>query len=157
MGPGTPDRPARATRLTFAYDASGIRLIDRQPISRPAPPADEAPAQLTASDIVAELRTAADAATYRRVLPQAIRRDVEVFDPALPGGVRRDPSPPAAGVFTVIVPEDPAADEVVLLGREEPADVPGMADEAGARPVEVGRFRLREGGQAPPEGTGGNV
>lgn len=144
--------PPRAIRLTFSYGPEGIRLIDSQTIDKRVPASDELPPELDATTVAAEARTADEAPTFRTVIPQAIRRDVEVFDPDLPGGVRRDPSPPARGVFTVLIPETDAADHVVLLARPPAAelqrDEPGeegrpARDEQGARPVEVARFSIR--------------
>lgn len=139
-----------AVRLTFAYDASGIRLIDRTEVHKPAGPADEAPAPGAAASVRAELRTAADRTVFRRELPpEALPTDAEVFDPAAEGGVRRDPTPLPSGVFTVVVPVDDDAEEVVLvadrgLAPDLPAGPsrPGAASAAG--PSELGRFPLRE-------------
>lgn len=143
--------PPRAIRLTFSFGPDGIQLIDTQTIEKRVPPSDPLPAELDAMTVAAEVRSADEAPTFRAVVPQAIPRDVEVFDPDLPGGVRRDPSPPAQGVFTVLIPESDAADHVVLLGRPPAADVQRdqpdqeapVRDEQGARPVEVARFQIR--------------
>ena len=89
--------------------------------------------------MAAELRSATGAPSYRVLVPHAIPADVEVFNPD--GTSHRDPTPPAQGVFTVLVPVDPDADEVVLLTRErQPTD---QSAQAGGRPVEYGRFPLR--------------
>ncbi len=143
-------QPPRAVRLTFSYDADGIQLVSRQAVTMRVPPGDDPTAPVPATGFAAELRTPADDTTFRRVLHDAIPRDVEVFDPDLQRGMARAPVTRPSGVFTVLVPDDGRADEVVLLaGREDvpPSfDVPPEAD-VGPGPVEVGRFRLREGGQ----------
>lgn len=149
MAPSSPEPPRpRAVRLTFSYGPEGVHLIDRQTIEKRVAAGDDLPPELDATTVAAELRSSDETATFRRVVPQAIRRDVEVFDPDLPGGVRRDPSPPGRGVFTVLVPEAAAADHVVLLARPSADDLAeslgGRAmDEQGARPVEIGRFPMR--------------
>jgi hypothetical protein len=142
--------PPRAIRLTFSFGPDGIQLIDSQTIEKRVPASDPLPAEFDATTVAAEARTADEAPTFRAVIPQAIPRDVEVFDPDLPGGVRRDPSPPASGVFTVLIPEHDGAEHVVLLARPRAADVQRdqpdqegpVRDEQGARPVEVARFEL---------------
>lgn len=142
--------PPRATRLTFSFGPDGIQLIDSQTIEKRVPASEPLPAELDATTVAAEARTADEALTFRAVIPQAIPRDVEVFDPDLEGGVRRDPSPPARGVFTVLIPESDAVEHVVLLARPRAADIPPdqpdqerpMRDEQGARPVEVARFQI---------------
>jgi hypothetical protein len=132
-------RPPGAVRLTFSFGPEGVRLLDRQAIDKRLPPADDLPAELDATSVAAEVRSAAGAPSYRVVVPQAIPRDVEVFDPD--GTSHRDPTPPARGVFTVLVPADPDAVEVVLLtGEREPTQ---KSAQAGGRPVEYGRFSLR--------------
>ena len=139
--PGPDDASPRAVRLTFSFGPGGIQLVDRTPVAKRLPPADALPAALDATTIAAEVRGASDEPVFRRVMPRAIPQDVEVFDPDIPGGVRRDPSPPGSGVFTVLVPDDPAAGDVVLLGRPE-RDVPGAGGET-APAVEIARFPLR--------------
>ena len=134
-------RPSRAVRLTFSFGPEGVRLIDRQVIEKRVPPADAFPAELDATTLAAEVRSARGGPNFVRVIPQAIPVDVEVFDPS--GEVHRDPSPPERGVFTVIVPDDPDAVEIVLLAREPDRGPTRRTAQEGGRPVEYGRFSLR--------------
>lgn len=140
-----PDRPSRAVRLTFSFGPDGVQLIDRQVIDKRLPPADPLPAELDATTIAAEVRSAAGALSFRRVIPQAIPVDVEVFGPG--GEVHREPSPPERGVFSVIVPDDPDAEDIVLLAREPDRGSIKRAAQEGGRPVEYGRFSLRTDGK----------
>lgn len=135
------DRPSRAVRLTFSFGPDGVRLIDRQVIQKRVPPTDDQPPMLDARTVTAEVRTAADAPVYRRVLPHALPVDVEVFDSD--GTAHRDPTPPERGVFTVVVPDDPDATDVVLLRREPDRGLVLDTPQEGGRPVEYGRFPLR--------------
>ena len=149
MAPSTGDA-RRAVRLTFAYEPSGMRLIDRTALGKPAGPGDDPGAPWPDQAIGAELRTADQRATFRRLLPAgAIPADVEVFDPAIPGGVRRQPAPPPSGVFTVVVPDDGDATEVVLMAGPAAATTripPGGPATAGlaSGPAVLGRFPFRE-------------
>lgn len=148
-----------AIRLTFAYDESGVRVIDRTPVDKPVPPSVDSPPAARAADappplprdaVVTELRSQDDATTYRQVVTGAIPRDVEVFDPDLERGVRRHAVPLRAGVFTVIVPDDERAESVVLLGRatgtgaRRAGVAPPPGEVAGPAIVELGRFSVRE-------------
>lgn len=140
-------------RLTFAFDEDGIRLVDRTPVEKRIPPSDDVVDDPPPSALAAELRTAQDAATFRRVLHDAIPQDVEVFDPV--EGVSRRPVAPASGSFTVLVPDDADAEDVVLVaGADAMPEQPGIdsresfrAAPPGARvPHVLGRFSLRGGG-----------
>ncbi|WP_432513056.1 hypothetical protein [Kineococcus sp. SYSU DK001] len=146
----SPNRePVRAVRLTFAYDSSGIRLIDRTPVDKRVPPGEDPGAAPSPDTVSAELRTAADRPTFRvRLSPYDIPQSTEVFDPGTERGVHRVPRAPTRGAFSVIVPDDAAAQDVVLLAGPSVAAGPGPAD-ATARtsgPQEIGRYRLREDG-----------
>ena len=144
----------RALRLSFAYDESGIRVIDRTPVDKRVPPSADEAASLPAAALCAELRTAEGQTTYRRVLGNAIPLDIEVFDPDTERGVYRSPTPLPSGAFSVVVPDDGKAEQVVLLvgpaaaahpslsgARSAVAPAAEMPDERGL--VVVGRFRLR--------------
>lgn len=138
-------RSRKAIRLTFAYDADGIRLIDRTKVAKRPPESAPAPEGSVAA-LIAELRSGSSA-TYRQTLPDGIPRDVEVFDPRLTRGVYRSPTPPKAGAFSIVVPDDEAADEIVLLTAPEPTarsrGAGTSAAAAPAAPVEIARFKLR--------------
>ncbi len=158
-----PPGRSGAIRLTLAYDEAGIRVIDRTPVDKAVPPHDPQPASfrtaglsdaqasLPAHAVVTELRAADDTTTYRQVVEHAIPHDQEVFDPSVERGMRRHAVPPPSGVFTVIVPDDRAAEAVVVLaeptssGAERASALQKARPAAG--PVELARFPLRaEGG-----------
>jgi hypothetical protein len=149
----TPQGPDRAIRLTFSYGPDGIQLIGRQTVVMQVPPSDDSTLPPT-SGLAAELRTSVDEPTFRRNLAQAVPHDSEVFAPEGEGGMHRAPVAPESGVFTVLVPDDDRAEDLVLLVG--PRDIPqsiARPVEPGAepgRPQELRRFPLREG-------PGGNV
>jgi hypothetical protein len=153
-----PGGPSRAIRLTFSYGPDGVQLISRQTVAMHVPPGDEVTAPVPTSGLAAELRTAANDTSFRRFLPQAIPRDSEVFNPPEEGGVHRAPVAPESGVFTVLVPDDRSAEDLVLLvgPRDIPPSIAASVeqppeDTAFAPAQELGRFRLR--GESP----GGSV
>jgi hypothetical protein len=95
-------------------------------------------------EFVYELRGADSEVLHRVAAPDPIPRDVEVFSDDPEHTVERAPHPPREGVFTVLVPEIEAAEEVRLLRSAAPR---GLAAEAGPEAaaeaaVEVGRFKL---------------
>lgn len=161
QGDAVPSGRPGAIRLTLAYDDAGVRVIDRTSVDKPVPPGVEEPRsfraagpaegpQLPRHAVVTELRAADDHTTYRQVVEHAIPHDQEVFDPAVERGVRRHAVPPPSGVFTVIVPDDPAADAVVLLAHPASTGAERALTQEAARqatgPVELARFPLRAGG-----------
>lgn len=152
-----PEGPSRAIRLTFSYGPDGVQLIARQTVAMQVPPSDDVAAAPPQAGLTAELRTTGDDTTFRRDLPDAIPRDSEVFEPEEEGGMHRAPVAPQSGVFTVLVPDDESAEDLVLvLGT---TDVPpsiarameGRLEAEGAEAQELARFPLREGG---PGGNG---
>jgi hypothetical protein len=134
----------------FSYGPDGVRLIGRQVVDMQVPPSDDVSAPAPQRGLAAELRTPGDQPTFRRDLTEAIPVDSEVFDPDEEGGMHRAPVAPESGVFTVLVPDDERAEDLVLLVG--PQDVPpslARAVEPGlkaapAEAQELGRFRLRE-------------
>ena len=152
-----PEGTSRAIRLTFAYGPDGVQLVARQALAMQVPPTDDVSAAPSPVGLTAELRTTGDDITFRRDLPNAIPRDSEVFEPEGEGGMHRAPVAPETGVFTVLVPDDESAEDLVLvLGT---TDVPpsiarameGRLEAEGAAAQELARFPLREGG---PGGNG---
>ena len=162
MSADTPQQPSaqddpRSIRLTLAYDESGVRIIDRTPVAKTAPPSAEAPPAFTAAQagepelpghaVVTELRDASDETTYRQVVEHAIPQTVEVFEQGVERGVWRHPEPPPSGVFTVIVPDDERAESVVLLaGPGSPGAERALRAAPLGGPVELTRFSLRGDG-----------
>src|SRR5262245_38544836 len=89
-------------RLTFAYDASGIRLVERTPVGKAAPPGEDPATVAPGGVLTVELRTPGDAVTYRQALPRAMPQTIEVHGG--PGGLQRVPNRLTSGAFTAVVP-----------------------------------------------------
>ncbi|HKF00569.1 MAG TPA: hypothetical protein VKG45_16760 [Actinomycetes bacterium] len=144
--PETAGARAPGVRLIFAYDADGIRLLARLPGPDAVPPGDDVDAEPPVTAIAAELRTAEDVPTFRRVVDAAIPASVEVFDPDT--GPFLDPRPPSSGAFDVVVPDDERARQVVLLaGAEGVPEGLRFAPPPAARAADrvIARFDLRGG------------
>jgi hypothetical protein len=112
MAVGTP-----AVRLTFAYDTGGIRLTSRMPVGKAAPAGEDTTVRLRADVVTAELRTLEDRVVYRRAVPRVMPATIEIF-----GGPERVSTVPnglTSGAFTVVVPLDELAHEVVLLAQPD--------------------------------------
>jgi hypothetical protein len=133
-----------AVRLTFRYDASGIQFFERDTLTKNLPESNATdPAQNTG--VFVELRNAADAPLYRRdlgvvmgALAEVRNEDGELtrvqVDTVLPG------------VFTVLVPDIPEAQDFVLIASADrmPADLAqrlGLTSGGPAQPVLRGRLR----------------
>ena len=134
-------RRPRSVRLTFAFDESGLRLIDRTPRMKPAAPSDSITTEIPADAILLELQSQNDEVLYRKRLRDPIPQDVEVFDPD--GGPERVAQPPRRGSFSVTVPTDRRARQVVIQAGAAVriAQLP-IEREEGA-PFALGRFSFR--------------
>ena len=140
--------PRRALRLTFAYEGGEIRLTDVRDLEkqvRPSAPLPDREDDKGRAGFWVELQTGDGKPLYRQVMNNPVRFHAEVPDGK--GGFTNRPIPQPRGVFFVIVPELPDADQVVIfsspLGPE--------AKPAAAAPV--ARFPLRRKG-GPGAGQG---
>jgi hypothetical protein len=145
----TPSRPSKVVRLVFRYEGDEVHLVDRQRFEAPTPPAETVTAEAQGAWV--EVRSAEDETLFQRVLPGAVRADVEVFSPNPEQSVARAPVERPSGIFTVVVPETDVADHVVVLASgisATEARISGQAEPAApSRPVELTRVSLREEGQ----------
>lgn len=132
-----------AWRLTYEYDASGVRLVAQQRVAMLAPPDDSDRTYGARAGYWVELRDADGHGRYRQILVDPFRTTVEAHssDPAV-GSTHVARSEPA-GVFQVVVPDLPGAREVVLHGVEGPSAPPGAgaARATTARPLLTERLR----------------
>jgi hypothetical protein len=92
-----------------------------------------------------ELRDRNDVVTFFRVLNDPLRTSVEVHSPD--GKIRREFGPPEDTTFEVLVPDDPQADTLVLIGEYRDPRASAQAQQgrqaqprAGAQ--EIARFHL---------------
>jgi hypothetical protein len=128
----------RALRLTFTYSEGRIELVDSRPIRKRVPSPD-APGRILGNALLVQVLDADGETVFNRVVLEPIPRDVEVFDPDFPRGVARAPIERPSGGFSVVVPDDDQAAEVVLMsGGEE-----GEARAEATSMSEIARFDLR--------------
>jgi hypothetical protein len=135
-----PQEPS-AWRLTFAYTGSDIRLIAQQRVAMIAPPDDSERTYAARAGTWLEVRDATGHGLYRQILVDPVRRGYEAHSPdPQEGSWQVEPEAPA-GVFQVVVPDLPEAQDVVLHRLADTAVAadatrpPRMADRALAQPV----------------------
>ncbi len=117
-----PDTAPRAWLLVFEYDEGGVRLVERQRIEMLAPPDDSELTQQGRAGHWIELRNSNGEALYRQVIAQPFRVSAEVFSPREGATPRRAPVEVVEGRFQVVVPDLPAATDVVFFGLGTPGE-----------------------------------
>jgi hypothetical protein len=138
--------PRSAVRLTFAYEGTEVRLVDRQHVEAIVPPGESERLPDGASGFWIELRDKGGAPLYQRSLYQPVRMEAEVFPEdhdELPYYVPRS-SP--TGAFAIVVPDLPDAERAALYSSPPH---PERANEAATKVLEV---PLR--GRRPPRHEG---
>jgi len=113
MDPAQQAEPNRAIRLLIEYDRSGYTIGDSWLVETLAPASHSLEPRLNASGFWIELRDAGNKVVYRRVLHDPAPPDAEVFDPER--GLRRVALDDPKGVFTVLVPDLPEAEELAIV------------------------------------------
>lgn len=139
-------RRPRSIRLTFRFDDSGIRIIDRTPRLKPARVSEPLATPPHPAKIIAEVRSPQGAPVFRATLNDPIPQSVEIFEPD--GRPQRVASVRSTGVFSVVVPVDRRADHIVIEAGENVrlAQEPfALLPEAESRRRVLGRFPLRKG------------
>jgi hypothetical protein len=138
---------ARSERLTFEWDAAGVRLRRRITREKPAPRGDDLDTAPRPEGVWIEVRGAGGEVVYRRALRDAIPQHAEVFEPG--GRIRAIPFAPETGVFTVVVPLGRQAGQqaVVVAGPQAELAQPGLQPPPGEadRPRELARVPLGRG------------
>lgn len=137
------DEP-RAWRLTYTYDASGIRLVAQQRVATLAPPDDSELTERGRAGYWVEIRDAAGEALYRQVITTPFRTMVEAHSPDPGRTPVHVPASRPEGAFQVVVPDLPEAHEVVLHGLTAPGE-PEPTEPPEPRP----RDRRRAAERAP--------
>ncbi len=136
-GPGDGSGPG-AWRVTFEYDAAGVRIVAQQRVTMVAPPDDAELVERGDAGYWVEVRDANGETLYRQVLSTPLRHEYEVFSPDPAEGIRRVAAEDPAGVFQAVVPDVEGAHEIVLRGRPSPDEVAVRA------PKQLVKARLRE-------------
>lgn len=129
----------RAWRLTYAYDANGIRLVAQQRVATLAPPDDSELTETGRAGYWVEVRDEAGEALYRQVITSPFRTMAEAHSPD-PG--RRPvhvPTTAPEGAFQVLVPDLPGAHDVVLHGLTGPGEAAEPPKPPEAKPRRRGR------------------
>lgn len=146
MDPADPTQraePNRAIRLLVNYDKSGFSVSDSWDLETLAPPSQSLDPARGTSGFWVELRDAKNNVLYRRVMQNPVPPDVEVFDPE--EGLHRVAVDEPKGVFTVLVPDLPDAEQIAFVSSPmDPAKRQNPAREVAALPLR-GRRRGKRG------------
>lgn len=110
----------RAWLFIFAYDAAGVRLVERKRIEMLAPPDDSPLMKQALAGHWIEVRNNEGKALYRQVIAEPFRVSSEVY--ASNATPHRVPTEVVAGRFQVVVPDLEGAAEVVLFGLGSPGE-----------------------------------
>ena len=115
--PGEPARERRpgVVRLVFEYEGDDVRLLSRRRVDMLAPPSDTLKGHERQQGFWAEVRSADGSTLYRHVMPDPVRRDVEVFSNDPEQSISRVPVDRPVGVFTLLVPETKGAEYLALV------------------------------------------
>jgi hypothetical protein len=120
--------PSRAIRLLIEYDRWQLAVRDRWVMEKHVPPSDALGAAEAQSGFWFELRDANDRVLYRRVMDNPIRADAEVHDPDV--GLYRQAVRDPKGVFAILVPDLPEAEEIAFFSSPlDPGQSANAADE----------------------------
>jgi hypothetical protein len=141
MDPADPTQraePNRAIRLLVQYDKSGFSISESWPLETLAPASHSLDVPRATSGFWVELRDAKNNVLYRRVMQNPVPADVEVFDPE--EGLHRHAVDDPKGVFTVLVPDMPDAEEIAFVSSPmDPAKRQNAARQVAALPFRGGR------------------
>ena len=118
-GAGRAQVHRRTLRLTFRSAAGEVRLVRKERLDMICPPSvGEWPEAGRNGGYWVETQDGAGGARFFRVLHDPLRSSVEVHSPD--GTIRREFGPAEDATFEVLVPDDPDATSVVLMGDAEP-------------------------------------
>jgi hypothetical protein len=133
MEPPQQQEPNRAIRLQIEYDKSGFSIVDSWPLETLAPASHALEAPRATSGFWVELRDAKNNVLYRRVMSNPVQSEVEIFDPE---GIHRHAVEEPKGVFTVLVPDMPDAEEIAFVSSPlDPAKRQNPARQVAAMPL----------------------
>lgn len=139
MDPADPTQqaePNRAIRLLVEYNESGFTISQSWPLETLAPPSHARDVPRATSGFWVELRDAKNNVLYRRVMPDPVQTDVEVFDPE---GLHRQEVEAPRGSFTVLVPDLPEAEQIAFVSSpSDPAKRQNAARQVAAMPLRGG-------------------
>jgi hypothetical protein len=120
--------PVSAERLVIQYKSGSYQLLSRTPLLKVLPPSDELPATNRAvSGFWFEVQTPKQKVIYRRIIPDPIKVYTEVPGPAPEPRPERAEAVRTEVVFTVLIPQVPGSNNLVLVSSP-----PGAAGNAPA-------------------------
>jgi hypothetical protein len=129
----------RALRLLVEYRGTRLTLRDRTRVEKAIPPSDAIRGFEGESGFWVELRSKNGELLYRRIIHNPIAYDVEAYDEER--GPRRHRVGAPAGVFSVLVPDLPEADSLVVVSSPLDPDKAAQPAEPLARIPVAGRKR----------------
>ena len=110
----------RTLRLIFEYSDGQVRLLSHQRVPMTCPAASGAAPQAGRNGgFWIELRDDFGRVRFHRLLQHPLGDSVELHEPN--GTIRRVFGPPSESVFMVLLPDDPEATSIVLMGDLDPA------------------------------------
>jgi hypothetical protein len=109
-----PAKP-KTLRLVYAYEGDEIKLVSKQSVDMLLPSPESKPEALDSFGLKYELRNKEEHPLFGNIIENPLRSDIEVFSDNPERTVRRVEMPKKKGVFVLLVPEIPEAENMVLL------------------------------------------
>jgi hypothetical protein len=132
-----PAPSERAVRLIFEYEDDNVRLVSAQHVEMIVPSSDPVEDYARQGCWVG-LHDAQNRTLFRRVVPEALRNDVEGPSDAPGHPMVRRPLDRPAGTFVVVVPELAEAEAVTVWNNPHPVERARLARAEG----ELARFPM---------------
>jgi len=123
--------PVPAERLVIQYRLGSYQLLSRTPLIKVLPPSDDLPATNRAvSGFWFEVQTPGEEVKYRRIMPDPIKVYTEVPGPAPEPRPERAEAVPAEVLFTLLIPQVPGSNNLVLVSSSPSATGNAQAAQA---------------------------
>lgn len=138
----------KTLRLVYAYEGDEIKLVSKQSVDMRLPTPETKQDVLNSPGLRYELRNKAEHSLFANIVENPIRNDIEVFSDNPEHTARRVEMPQKKGVFVLLVPEVPEAENLVFLEnkpseRTERALKAGEPMKAEVETKEIARFSMR--------------
>jgi hypothetical protein len=132
------EKPMKAIRMLLSFDGEHVHVVSQQAVDMVLPPSDPVEGIEGLKGFWYELRDGQNRPLYRRVMPNPMRDDVEVFSDDPTQSVARQATPNRKGVFTVVVPDTEDGNTVTLSSS------PRRIQMAHEPATEIARFALQK-------------
>jgi hypothetical protein len=138
-------RPQKTLRFTFRVINGEVQLQSVEKVDMICPPTvGQTPEAGRDGGFWMELQDEATTPLFHRTLNEPMANSVEVHSPD--GKIERIFGPPRDGIFEVLVPDDPRAADLVLMGQPvSTADRALAADADAGTTRELARFAIPKG------------